>query len=1677
MSGIPRSREGELLKKEKGPLGAKWTRKLVVVDGRKGTVRYHRPTDDKSDVPRKIFHLKSMTLIEDVVGPKKAPHALELRDLKGYSLILACERGAAEKEAWRSLLAPLCAGGTPPVAAARTTSNDWVDPQSKPPEEEEPWPAPQTFDSALAKPFETYEATFLPDQPLGIQLRLEPEVDGKRAILVLEVKDTCPQKGTIQSGDELVGVQNEPPLTPRTTDEFKKCTTELARKPRPLVLVFRREVSETPFDEPDDSPKAPSFDEAPPQHIADEPVRLNATCEQPPSSLTLCLARSDEFSRASVRVEKGSCAGLQVLDDLVALDAEDLTLVDAETALERLTQRLMRGPFPCRVGVLRRPSVFSLEFPDDGRPLGVVLRLITSPTGGASRVLVESIHRDDGPAGELEPRNDELVAIEGEPINRDCGPADFDALLLKLKGASRPLKLTFVRAGSMSQDPRDATIYGRAVIEEPPVSFEEGRAASLSPSAAFGAPVDPIAANDDDGSDWGDPPPSDDDDSSSDEGAAIGVDANIVEVSDDAAAVSDEEPPPPAPPVPVAEAPTPSKLAAFMASTPNPTSPKPQTPSPPPPPQNDSPGEVGRSVIEQVASFGDAPSAALELEAVRAELESSARALARAREERSAAVRELEEVAEDAKVQREKVGKLEQERRASLELQSASVELGKQRDSLQSEVEALRSELKAREEKNRELEASTRARDASLESLRKKLSEAESRTSKAEQAVLDRRASLEVAEDHVRAVAAAAPAVADGRSTSIEAVIADDYVNGDCSGEDLAQLLQNCVSPPPSKVELVTALIKVVPDALSQPFWCDADEAGHALSQATGDWVAVLDTVVEAVSSENFEASLPLLFGEVMKLADEPRKKLSEWRRKAADISTQIKHDKRTMHAEALRRTDAWFDGDSEPSQELEPVLEADHETVESVDDDEESVNETELSVAKDLRRALEVNASLDDRGASLAKKVALIKPRPRGAKVLEALLDQCEPSLIFGDANATWGQPARCGAALEALSEFDPSEQARMCRCLERYCARYKRSDALSATLRKLVDYDVLEDQGVDLWRDRWGDDEIQDEPTTFLPSPRAVLLEQSDEEEEPESPVEERVEARLSPKQSPSSVASPPSPQQSPASASSPQLEEALASARKASQAAAEALDAANSMKDESRTLKAKLERAASSDQLSDLQKETSASTTKASSEAQKAKLQADEASQRAQRAEEAAQRARDEAREARQALAVAVAEADERQRAMEASVEARSALAAKRDAEVEARFERKLAALQALEERLLSAARDEASRVAEEKASIVADERAARVARDAAAEVGERTASIVEDQQKKLQEEVTDASRRVDAKFAELDEKLVEATTPKPFPPRTPVARPPSSSSSSDDACVNLGESLELQAPTKTETPAKLSEVVGLPSRAQSKLRERFLRLLRQPSGPLLDDEGCLVRVRVEHGYEGSKGRCRVEVTNVSDSVLEDLKIDAFADDDEPTLIVSTRLEEEASDLQPGQSLTCRVSCACRAPFVVPPELAVRFESENTRYAYALRLPVAVTCFAQPDGYNARDVGAFRRRWDECGGFDGSEKQVVVAARGAVDVDALDDVRQRIVGGALRGALVRGADPTPATATAASLINTTDDGAVDVLVRLEANAAARAFRVTVRSPSPAAAAAFKNVLQALLTSYFAV
>ncbi|KAJ1455686.1 hypothetical protein M885DRAFT_616947 [Pelagophyceae sp. CCMP2097] len=355
------------------------------------------------------------------------------------------------------------------------------------------------------------------------------------------------------------------------------------------------------------------------------------------------------------------------------------------------------------------------------------------------------------------------------------------------------------------------------------------------------------------------------------------------------------------------------------------------------------------------------------------------------------------------------------------------------------------------------------------------------------------------------------------------------------------------------------------------------------------------------------------------------------------------------------------------------------------------------------------------------------------------------------------------------------------------------------------------------------------------------------------------------------------------------------------------------------------------------------------------------------------------------------------------------------------------------------------------------------------------------------------------------------------PQPRAASPPRTAPPRAAPPTPEAASHFGDDDARDDDARPGEPLPL----GLPASAQRTLRERFLTLLQLDRGYLLDDEDCLVDVRVEHGYDAHRGRCFVTVRNRSDLVLHDVSVDVFADDDRfagaplgatqrgrsgevrpaDRLRIALARPYEPQSLQPGASTMREVVAECAAPFVVPPELTIRFRHRGMKHAYALRLPVAATCFSRPNTGDARSVSAFRARWDETGAGEGREQQVVVASRGAITPAMLTDVAERMFRATLQGARVRDADRTPYTLTAAATVccappasswsekpswwnekprpsskpGEARAGDVPVLFRLEANVHARAFRLTVRSPAPDAAAAFKNVLQALLTSYF--
>lgn len=305
------------------------------------------------------------------------------------------------------------------------------------------------------------------------------------------------------------------------------------------------------------------------------------------------------------------------------------------------------------------------------------------------------------------------------------------------------------------------------------------------------------------------------------------------------------------------------------------------------------------------------------------------------------------------------------------------------------------------------------------------------------------------------------------------------------------------------------------------------------------------------------------------------------------------------------------------------------------------------------------------------------------------------------------------------------------------------------------------------------------------------------------------------------------------------------------------------------------------------------------------------------------------------------------------------------------------------------------------------------------------------------------------------------------------------------------------------------------LGLPQSVQPLLRERFLTLLCKPRGPLLDDEACPLRVSIEHSYSGAVGWCVVEIANASGNDVRALKVDVFSDDERfmanplarrrrdvsseqrPATRLSVAFNNEdrmprgggCVSLKPGAEITRRLAAECRAPFVVPPELTLRFEMSGKRYAYALRLPIAPPAFATPDEGCAVDLTLFRSRWDAMG--SATEQQIVVSSKTPINDAVLDDLKYRVVCRACRAAIVKGADATKFTVTAATavccafymrrvsqlslLAGSSPSPRVIVLIRLEINVPAHAYRITVRSPSADASAAFKNVIQALITSYF--
>ena len=251
----------------------------------------------------------------------------------------------------------------------------------------------------------------------------------------------------------------------------------------------------------------------------------------------------------------------------------------------------------------------------------------------------------------------------------------------------------------------------------------------------------------------------------------------------------------------------------------------------------------------------------------------------------------------------------------------------------------------------------------------------------------------------------------------------------------------------------------------------------------------------------------------------------------------------------------------------------------------------------------------------------------------------------------------------------------------------------------------------------------------------------------------------------------------------------------------------------------------------------------------------------------------------------------------------------------------------------------------------------------------------------------------------------------------------------------------------------------------------MRKAFSNLCTNPSGVLFENQ--LLQVGVKHEYVGCQGRISVFFGNLSSAPLESFRV--WVDDCDHLRLqkqgTEGLLEDEGCSVAVRTQAKLLLLVEVTAPFDDAPAMRVSFQTpEGVRHEYPLRLPIVATCFMEPV---TLEPGAFMQRWKSLEGQDRECQEVVKAPPNATPID--EEYMGRIaviITDGLKFGRCRGCDPTPWTVSGAATFRTAakdlngNNINVGCLVRVEANPQAGAFRVTTRTLHPLCSKAVKNV-----------
>ncbi|XP_045887986.1 AP-2 complex subunit alpha-2 isoform X2 [Micropterus dolomieu] len=232
------------------------------------------------------------------------------------------------------------------------------------------------------------------------------------------------------------------------------------------------------------------------------------------------------------------------------------------------------------------------------------------------------------------------------------------------------------------------------------------------------------------------------------------------------------------------------------------------------------------------------------------------------------------------------------------------------------------------------------------------------------------------------------------------------------------------------------------------------------------------------------------------------------------------------------------------------------------------------------------------------------------------------------------------------------------------------------------------------------------------------------------------------------------------------------------------------------------------------------------------------------------------------------------------------------------------------------------------------------------------------------------------------------------------------------------------------------------------------EHFPRFVCKNNGVIYENQ--LLQIGLKSEYRQNLGRMYVFYGNKTSTQFLSFSSSVTSHD-----TLTTQLNVHAKTVDPiiegGAQVQQILNIECVSDFTDAPVLNVQFRYGGTLQTIAVKLPVMLNKFFQPTEMTSQD---FFQRWKQLGAPQ-QEVQKIFKAKHPMDTDV---TKAKIVGFGV--ALLDGVDPNPANFVGAGVIHTKNTQ-VGCLLRLEPNAQAQMYRLTLRTSRDSVSQRLCNLL----------